>query len=116
MKYTTVVLIVMSFLICVLASIVNEQTNRAVRVVLDFDDEKISVTVHCDPSQASEGYLTQGSEHIYYRCVPETKDEQEKASKPQNIRSFRIQRPTDQSVIPIRGREIGGLPPPGPPS
>ena len=114
MKYTTVVLIAMSFLICVLASIVNEQTNRAVRVMVDFDDEKISVTVHCDPSQASEGYLTQGSEHIYYRCVPETKDAQEKVSKPQNIRSFRIQRPTDQSVI--RGREIGGLPPPGPPS
>jgi hypothetical protein len=96
MKYTTFALIVMSFLIFILASIVNEQTNRAVKVVLDFDDEKISVSVHCDPSQVSEGYLTQGSEHVYYWCVPE--------------------RPTDQSAIPVRGRETGGPPPSGPPS
>jgi hypothetical protein len=116
MKYTTFVLIVMSFLICILAGIVNEQTHRAVRVVLDFDDEKISVTVHCDPGQASEGYLTRGSEHIYYWCVPETKGEQEKASKIQNSTSFKIQRPTDQSAMPVHGREIGDPPPPGPPS
>jgi len=116
MKYTTFALIVMSFLIFILASIVNEQTNRAVKVVLDFDDEKISVSVHCDPSQVSEGYLTQGSEHVYYWCVPETKAEQGKASKLQNSRSFRIQRPTDQSAIPVRGRETGGPPPSGPPS
>jgi hypothetical protein len=116
MKYTTFLLIAMSFVICILAGIVHEQANRAVRVVLDFDDEKISVAVHCDPGQASEGYLTQGSEHIYYWCVPETKAGQGQASKLQNTRSFRIQRPTDQSAIPVRGREIGGPPPPGPPS
>jgi hypothetical protein len=116
MKYMTFLLIVMSFLIFVLARIVNEQNNRAVKVVLDFDDEKISVSVHCNPGQASEGYLTQGNEHIHYWCVPETKAAQDKSSKFQNSRSFRIQRPTDQSVIPVRGREIGGPPPPGPPS
>jgi len=115
MKYTTSALFLMSFLVCILASIVNEQSNRAVKVVLDFDDEKISVGVHCDPSQASEGYLTQGSEHIYYWCVPETKGEQKKASNPQNSRTFKILRPTDQSAIPVRGGE-GGPPPPGPPS
>jgi hypothetical protein len=116
MKYMTFVLIVMSILIFVLARIVNEQTNRAVKVVLDFDDEKISVSVHCDPGQASEGYLPQGNEHIHYWCVPETKAAQDQASKFQNSRSFRIQRPTDQSVIPVRGSEIGDPPPPGPPS
>jgi hypothetical protein len=116
MKYTTIVIIVMSFLIGILASVVNEQSHRAVRVLLDFDDEKISVGVHCDPSEASEGFLTQGSEHIHYWCVPETKGGQEKASKLQNSRSFRIQRPTDQSAIPVRGAEIGGPPQPGPPS